>query len=104
MTAWIVILAIGVVGYGLRAAALVVVAGRPLPERLQLPIAFVGPAAMAALLASLLFTDAGTVHAVPPVELVAVAAGAAATWRTGNVLHAFAVGLPVLWLATLLGA
>jgi branched-subunit amino acid transport protein len=104
VTAWIVIVSIGAVSYSLRAAALVVVASRPLPESLQLPLGFVGPAAIAALLASLLFTSAGTLRAASVAELIAVGAGIVAVRRTGNMLHAFAVGFPVLWVGSLLGA
>jgi branched-subunit amino acid transport protein len=104
VTAWSVIVAIGVVSYVLRAGALLVVAGRTLPERLRLHLGLVGPAAIAALLASFVLTSGATMRVAPVAELLAVVGAMLAVGRTGNLLHAFVVGLPVLWLATLLGA
>jgi hypothetical protein len=49
------------------------------------------------------FTASGRVDPLAGVELVAIAAGFIAVRRTGNVLHAFTAGLPVLWLGTAVG-
>ena len=68
-----------------------------------MPMRFVGPAALAALTAMLLFTQGGTLRAVPVAELVAIVAGTLAVRRTGAVAYAFVVGLPVFWLLTLAG-
>ena len=103
MTAWLVVIAIGVIGYALQAAILVTVATRPLSDRVLVPMRFVGPAALAALTATLVFTRGGTLRAVPVAELVAIVAGTLAVRRTGSVAHAFVVGLPVFWLLTLAG-
>jgi len=103
VTAWLVVLAIGVIGYALQALILVTVATRPLTDRILVPMRFVGPAALAALTAMLLFTQGGTLRAVPIAELVAIAAGTLAVRRTGTVAYAFVVGLPVYWLFTLAG-
>jgi branched-subunit amino acid transport protein len=103
VTAWIVILSIGVVSYALRATVLVTVAGRTLPESLLVPLSLVGPAALAALLATFLFAHGGTASTPPAAEVIAVLAGMFAVRRTGNMLYVFAVGLPVLWLSALAG-
>ena len=102
MTAWLVILAVALGTYGLRASMFLVLGRRSLPTWTDLPMTFVAPAAIAALTASMLFTSGGAV-AVPAVaELAAVAGGFAIVRRTGNVAHAFAVGLPIFWLLSAL--
>ena len=101
MTAWLVVLAVGLIGYALQATILVAVARRPLTERVLLPMRLVGPAALAALTATLVFTHGGTLRAVPVAELAAIVAGTLAVRRTGTVAHAFVVGLPVFWLLSL---
>ena len=101
MTAWLVVIAIGVGSYAMRAVMLVVVAAKPLPARYDAAIGLVGPAAIGALVATLIFTRAGTVQPLPVAELVAIGIGFVAVRRSGNVMHAFTAGLPVLWLLTL---
>ena len=49
---------------------------------------------------TLLFTRAGSLDVRPGPELVAIAAGYLAVRRSGNVIHAFSVGLPVVWILT----
>jgi branched-subunit amino acid transport protein len=103
MTAWLVVLAIGLIGYALQALVLVTVATRPLTDRVLVPMRLVGPAALAALTATLVFTHGGALRSVPVAELVAIVAGTLAVRRTGAVVNAFLVGLPVFWLLTLAG-
>ena len=103
MTAWLVILAIGVIGYALQALILVTVATRSLSDRVLLSMSLVGPAALAALTAMLVFTQGGTLRSVPVAELAAIVAGTLAVRRSGAVVHAFVVGLPVFWALTLVG-
>ena len=102
MTAWLVIITIGVGSYAMRAAMLAVVATRSLPARYDTAVGLVGPAAVGALVATLTLTRAGTVQAAPIAELIAIAVGFVAVRRTGNVMHAFTAGLPALWLLTLI--
>ncbi len=66
-------------------------------------MAMIGPAALAALIASMLFTSDGAVVAGHLPTLAAVAVAYLVVRRSGSVVHAFLVGLPVLWLGTALG-
>lgn len=102
MSAWIVILAIAAGSYALRVSMFLVLGNRSLPAWAETPIALVGPAAIGALTASIAFVQDGRTQALPLAELTAIVAGFVAVRKTGNVMHAFTVGLPVLWLATLL--
>ncbi len=98
MTAWLVIIAVGVGTYGLRASMFVVLAQRSLPAWTETPLALVAPAALAALVASLLFTKNGTIAPAALPEIAAVGVGYLAVRRSGNVMHAFIAGMPVMWV------
>ena len=102
MTAWIVVIAIGIGSYAMRAVMLALVGLKPLPTRVDTALRHLGPAAIAALTATMAFTRAGTIQPLPIAELTAIAVGFIAVRRTGNVLHAITVGLPTLWLITAL--
>jgi branched-subunit amino acid transport protein len=98
MSAWIVILAVGAGTYLLRISMFMVVGRRSLPTWTITPMAYVGPAAIAALVGSMLLTANGSIAVVRLPELAAVAVGFATVRRTGNVMHAFATGMPAFWL------
>jgi len=104
VTALIVFAAIGIGTYLIRSSMFFALGDRNLPAWLDQAMALVGPAAIAALVASAAFTADGRVHALPIPELVAIGAGFLVVRRTGNVLHALLVGFPVMWLLAALGA
>jgi len=101
MSAWLVIVAIGVGTYAFRASMFVLLGERSLPTWTTRPLALVAPAAIAALLASMTLTRDGSAGLATAPELAAVAAAFVTTRRTGNVMHAIVVGLPVFWLVDL---
>ena len=98
MTAWAVIVVIAVGTLAFRAGVFVFVADHQLPNWMHRPLTFIAPAALGALLASMTLTDGATVRAAPTAELVAVASAFLVTRRTGNLMHAIAIGLPVFWI------
>jgi branched-subunit amino acid transport protein len=98
MTNWIVIAAVAVGTYALRVSMFVVVGRRAVPAWLSAAMTLVGPAAIAALVGSMLFTSAGGVGSPPAAELIALLAGFGVARRTGNVAHALLVGLPAFWV------
>ena len=104
MSAWIVILAVAAGSYALRVSMFVFLGGRDLPAWASTPMSLVAPAAIGALTASVVFVADGATHAVPVPEMVAIVFGFVAARRTGNVMHAFTVGLPAFWLASLIAA
>ena len=103
MSTWIVILAIGVGTYAFRSAAFALVGTRGLPEWTDKPLALVAPAAISALVATMVLTDHGVprVPAVP--EVCALAATIVAVRRTGNIAAGLVCGVPVLWILSALG-
>ncbi len=104
MTAWVVILAVGLGTYAFRAVMFAVIGGRRLPVRVERPLAFVGPAALGALVGAMLLTRGG--HPAPPAVAEAAAACCAfVTVRyTGNVALGIVAAFPVLWALAGLGA
>jgi len=103
MTALLVFAAIGIGTYLIRSSMFVVLGDRTVPVWLDQAMALVGPAAIAALVASAAFTTGGRVDALPLSELLAIAAGFLVVRHTGNVLHALLVGFPTMWVLALMG-
>lgn len=104
MNAWLVILGVGAGTYLLRASMFVVLGGRSLPRWTETPMSLIAPAAIAALVASMLFggsPTSGSLEIAAAPEVAAVAAGFVAVRRSGNIMLAFAVGMPVFWLLSL---
>jgi branched-subunit amino acid transport protein len=100
VTTWLVFLAVAVGTYVIRASMLVGLTGRQLPAAIQSRLALAGPAAIATLAVAALFS--GSEGGQRP-ELLAGLAGFLAVRRTGNVTHAFLVGMPALWLLYVFG-
>lgn len=103
MTAWWVILAVGLGTYAFRAVTFAVIGGRRLPTWTQRPLAYVGPAAIGALVGGMLLTDHGRIEIAGPAELGAVAAAFLTVRRSGDVSRGLLVGFLVLWGVTALG-
>ena len=101
MTALIVVIAAAVGTFGLRASMLVGLAGRQLPASIQTRLALVGPAALAALCAASLGPNPS--RGIAWAEVLAAAAAFIAVRRSRSIIHAFLVGLPVLWFAHAVG-
>jgi len=94
------VLAIVVVGLGAylsRAVFILALADRKLPAAWLMPLQFVAPAVLSALVVSVM-TDAGgrVVIGLPEIGAFAVAAGTART--TGSHVLALTVGLALYWL------
>ncbi len=103
MTIWLTIDAAAAGTYGLRVSMFLILGDKALPSWAEKAMTYVSPAAVAALVASMVMTTAGRVTVPELTSLAAVTAGFLAVRRSGNVMHAFAVGLPVFWVFTALG-
>jgi branched-subunit amino acid transport protein len=102
MTVWIVILAVGLGSYLFRLSMILLVDRITLPSLLDRASGFVAPAAFAALAAGSVATactSVGASQAAAP--LVAVAAAVIAVLRTGSSYAAILVGMPTLWIMTI---
>lgn len=98
--AWIAILAIGAITYGIR-LSFIHLFGRidGVPTRLQRPLRYVPPAVLAALVLPELVTLRPTVPATLLDErLIAGLVAGAVAWRTEDVFATIASGMLALWL------
>jgi branched-subunit amino acid transport protein len=64
------------------------------------PLAFVGPAALGALVGGMLFTAHGSAEVPALAEAGAAVAAFVTVRRTGNVARGLMVAFPVLWALT----
>ena len=103
MTAWLVVVAVGLGTYALRAVTFAVVGARGLPAWTQRPFAYVGPAAIGALVGGMVLADHGRPDLPGLAEVGAVAAAFATVRRTGDVARGIVVGFVVLWGLAWLG-
>jgi branched chain amino acid efflux pump len=102
MTAWLVVLAVGVGSYLFRISMVVLVDHIGSPARFEQAAALVVPSAFAALATG--GVVAGCLGAAGPAAvapLAAVAAAAVAVRRTGSPHVAILVGMPTLWVLDL---
>ena len=102
MSTWFVIAAIGLGTYAMRVSMFLVVGEREVPTWLERSLGLAGPAAIAALVATMLLVKDGSL-AVAPAPMIAVVVGFLVVRRTGNVVYAFVAGLPTMWLLTAAG-
>lgn len=95
MTVWIIIFGVGLIGFLLRSSALLLLRGRPLPERLTSALGLVPAAVLSALVVPDLFVHGGEFKLLSARLLAGVVAGGVA-WKTRNVFWTLAVGLGLL--------
>ncbi len=101
MTAWITIVAAGLVSFGLRAAPARWAGRHELPAHWQPRLALLGPAAFAALAApAVAYGHGPDGSAMAGLAAIAVAAPVARVTR--STAATLAAGMPVLWLVTAL--
>jgi branched chain amino acid efflux pump len=101
VTAWIVILAVGLGSYLFRLSMILLIDRIMMPSWLDQASGLVAPAAFAALAAggvATACTSVGANQAAAP--LAAVAAAVIAVLRTGSSYAAILVGMPTLWIMT----
>lgn len=104
MTAWTVILAVGLGTFAFRAVTFGVLGGRSLPGWTDRPLGFVGPAAIGALVGAMVFTHHGRIEIAGLAELGAIVAAFMVVRRTGDVARGLLIGFPILWALSALGA
>ena len=100
MKAFVVVAVAGIGTYLLRVSMLVLSARRGLPPLLERAARYAVPTAFAALAVGSLLSYSATGAAVAPI--VAVTAAAITVRRTGLSYTALVVGMPVLWVMSVL--
>ena len=96
---WSIILAIGIITFGLRFIPLALLSRIHLPASLRRALVYVPPAVMAAIITPALFFPGGTPNMTfdAPRLLAALVAGLIA-WKTRSVLWTVTLGMCSLWV------
>lgn len=97
MTAFLVIVVVGMGTYLMRSAFILLLADHQPPQWTATALTYVAPAVIAALVVSLLTTPEGVIE-VGVAEGAGLAAAGLAGWRTRNILPSLAAGMAMFWL------
>ena len=100
MTALATIVTIGIGTYLLRLSFVGILGARTMPGWAMVPLRFVAPAVLAALVAPAVLLRDGSVDLAPVTNLRALAALVALliAWKTKNVAAVIVAGMAVVWL------
>lgn len=97
MNALLAIVVVGAGTYLSRAVFILALARRKIPESVLVPLEFVAPAVLSALIVALLIQDDGSVAIGIP-ELAALAVGAGIAYWTRNHIVTLVAGMAVFWI------
>lgn len=103
MSAWLVIVSVGVGTFLFRSVLFVMIGDRALPAWTDRPLSYVGPAAIAALLGGSMLVQQGRFAPAAGGDLIAIATTFVIVQRTRNVAFGLITGLVALWTFAVLG-
>ena len=99
MNYWLIIIAMGVVTFGIRWLPIVLLGRIEIPLVVQRALRFVPPAVLSAIIAPELLMSSGQVNlSLGNARLIAGVLATVVAWRTKNVLLTIAVGMIALWV------
>lgn len=95
-----IIITIGVGTYLLRLSFIGIIGGGTMPEWAMIPLRFVAPAVLAALVAPAVLLRDGSIDLLPATNPRALAALGALliAWKTKNVVAVIVAGMAAIWL------
>ena len=98
MTAWIMIIAIGVINFALRFVPITLLARIELPGWLKHALVYVPPAVLTAIITPALFFPGGapTIVLDPP-RLLAALLAVLVAWKTRSALWTVILGMAAMW-------
>lgn len=97
MNALLATIVVGLGTYLSRAVFILALANRKIPEAVLVPLQFVAPAVLSALVVALLINNDGSVDIGIP-ELCAFVAGGTVAWKTRNHVYTLVAGMGVFWI------
>jgi branched-subunit amino acid transport protein len=98
MNYWLIIIAMGVVTFGIRLLPIVLLGRIEIPIMVQRALRFVPPAVLSAIIAPELLLSSGQISlSLGNVRLLAGVIATLVAWRTKNVLATIAVGMIAFW-------
>ncbi len=103
MTAWLVIAAVAAGTYAFRTVTFVLLGSRQLPSWTDRPFAVLAPAAIAALVASMVLTDHGRLDPVGLPEACSLVAVLIVVSRNGSIGRGMVIGFATLWALSAVG-
>jgi branched-subunit amino acid transport protein len=99
MNYWLIILAMGLVTFGIRVLPIVLLGRVEIPIEVQRALRFVPPAVLSAIVAPELLMSHGALNvSVGNARLLAGLLAMLVAWRTKNVLLTIAFGMIALWV------
>lgn len=99
MNYWLIIIAMGVVTFGIRLLPIVLLGRIEIPLVVQRALRFVPPAVLSAIVAPELLMPGGEFNlSLDNARLVAGLIATVVAWRTKNVLLTIAVGMITFWV------
>jgi branched-subunit amino acid transport protein len=99
MNYWLIILAMGLVTFGIRLLPIVLLGRVEIPIGVQRALRFVPPAVLSAIVAPELLMPRGALDvSIGNARLIAGLIAMLVAWRTKNVLLTIAAGMIVLWV------
>jgi branched-subunit amino acid transport protein len=99
MNYWLIIIAMGIVTFGIRLLPIVLLGRIEIPLVVQRALRFVPPAVLSAIIAPELLMPGGQLNVSPGnARLIAGLLATVVAWRTKNVLLTIAVGMIALWV------
>ena len=99
MTDLLIVVSIGIGSYLLRLSFVAIVGDRTMPDWALVPLRYVAPAVLAAIVAPAVLMPDGVLDVAPASNPRAIAALVAITvaWKTKNVIAVIVAGMSVVW-------
>ena len=99
MTAWLIIVGMGIVTYAIRLSLIVLLGRLDVPPLVQRALRFVPPAVLSAIIFPEVLSPGGALDiSFGNDRLIAGVLAAVVAWRTRNVFLSIAVGMVALWI------
>ena len=99
MTAWLIIVGMGIVTYAIRLSLIVLLGRLDVPPLVQRALRFVPPAVLSAIILPEVLRPGGALDiSFGNDRLIAGVLAAGVAWRTKNVFLSIAVGMVALWI------
>ncbi len=99
MNYWLIIIAMGIVTFGIRLLPIALLGRMEMPLLVQRALRFVPPAVLSAIIAPELLMPGGQFNlSLGNARLIAGVLATLVAWRTKNVLLTIAIGMIALWV------
>jgi len=100
MTNLLIVVSVGIGSYLLRVSFVAIVGDRTMPDWALVPLRYVAPAVLAAIIAPAVLMPDGVFDVAPASNPRAIAAlvAIAVAWKTKNVIAVIVAGMSVIWL------